>query len=110
MNRKGVVVASVVGILCAAGLLTLIAWPATDSITWQPLTAPAWWQFEWLAGLGILLSALPSLVIFELDAFFATNEHLRNPAVMFLLFTEVAVLCSLTYALVALLDKHGARP
>lgn len=107
MSRKGVVVAGVVALLCAAALLTLITWPVTDSITWKPLTAPAWWQFEWLAGFGILLSALPSFVIFKLDAFFAANEYLRNPVAAFLVFTEVAVLCILTYALVAFLDQQA---
>jgi hypothetical protein len=90
MSRKGLIGASVVAVFCAAALITLFTWPPTDSITWQPLSPPAWWQFGWLAGSGFILSALPSLAIFKLDAFVAANEHLRNPATMILLFTEVA--------------------
>lgn len=107
MNKKGLACASVVAALCAAALITLFTWPLTDSITWQPLSPPAWWQFELLAGLGFVLSALPSLAIFKFDAFFAANEHLRNPTVGLLVFAEIAALCICSYALVAFLDRRS---
>jgi hypothetical protein len=105
VNRKGLICAGFVAGLCAAAVLTLLTWPPTDPITWQPLSPPAWWQFEWLVALGFILSALPSLVIFKLDVCFAAHEHLRNPPAAFLLFTEVAMLCIGTHALVAALDR-----
>lgn len=104
MNTKGLICAGFLVVVCGAAGITLLTWPPIDSITWQPLRPPAWWQFEWLAALGFILSALPSLVVFELDAFFAAHEHLRNPTAAFLLFVEVAMLCIGTYAIAAALD------
>ncbi len=95
MNRKGSIYAWLLGVICAAAMATLITWPPTDPITWQPLRPLEWWQLEWLAAVGFLLSALPSLLISKLDAFFAANEHLRNPVAAVLIFVEVVALCVL---------------
>ena len=86
--------------------MTLLTWLPTDGITWEPLVAPAWWQFEWLAGLGFWLSALPSRVIYKFDAFFAANEHLWYPASGLLLIIEVALICFGVYKIVAALDRN----
>lgn len=101
MNRTAIACAGVVAILCAAAMLTLTTWPLTDSITWKPLTPPAWWQFEWLHALGFWLSALPSFLIYAFDSFFAANESLRNPVAAFLIAGEVLIVCWGTYKLVA---------
>lgn len=101
MNRTAIACAGVVAILCAAAMLTLATWPLTDSITWKPLTPPAWWQFEWLYALGFWLSALPSFLIYAFDSFFAANESLRNPVVDFLVAVEVLIVCWGTYKVVA---------
>jgi hypothetical protein len=82
-------------------MVTLVTWPMTDSITWKPLTPPVWWQFEWLAALGFWLSALPSVVIFKFDGFFAANEYLRDPVAWSLILIEVLVMCFAIYKLVA---------
>lgn len=101
MNRKPLLTACAVAGLCAAAMVTLATWPMTDLITWKPLTPPAWWQFEWLAALGFWLSALPSLVIFKFDRFFAANEHWRYPVMWSLICLEVLAICSAVYKLVA---------
>lgn len=101
--------AGAVAALCAAAMATLMTWPPTDSITWRPLTPPSWWQIEWLAGLGFWLSALPSFVIFEFDAFFSANEHLRDPVVDLLLLVEILALCICVYKIVVVFDTHSAK-
>ena len=105
LNRKGLALAASVATICAASLVTLLNWPPTDGTTWEPLAAPAWWQFEWLAGLGFWLSALPSGVIYKFGAFFAANEHLRYPASGLLLIIEVGLICFGVYKIVAALDR-----
>ncbi len=92
---------------CGEPMITLVSWPPTDSITWEPLRTPDWWQFEWLAAVGFLLSALPSLVIFKLDVFFAANEHLRYPVAGLLVLVEVVALCLVIYKVVAMLDTSA---
>src|SRR4051812_49324574 len=109
MSKKGLVLGTAVAALCAAAMVTLITWPLTDSITWKPLSVPAWWQFEWLAGLGVVLSAIPSFVIYKLDAFFAANEHFRNPVLDCLLVAEIAALCLSVYGIVVLFERNGAK-
>ena len=101
MNRKAFVSACAVAGLCVAAMVTLVTWPMTDPITWKPLTAPARWQFEWLAGLGVWLCALPSFVVFKFDSLFVANEHLRDPVTWSLIFVEVVVMCFAIYKLVA---------
>src|SRR5687767_14494168 len=101
MNRTALICSGLLGVICAAAMATLVSWPPTDPITWQPLHPLEWWQFEWLAAVGFLLSALPSLLIFKLDAFFAANEYLRNPVAAVLTFVEVLTLCVLVYRVVS---------
>lgn len=106
MNKKALFWAGAVASLCGAAMLTLLTWPLRDPISWQPLSPPAWWQFEWLEGLGFLLSATPSLVIYKFDSFFAANEYLRNPLAVFLVMAEIVVLAFGTYTLVAKLKRR----
>src|SRR5688500_15921049 len=105
MNNTASLWAGAVAVLCVAAMLTLLTWPPTDPTSWQPLSPPAWCQFGWLEGLGFLLSAIPSLVIYKFDSFFAANEYLRYPAAAFLIIAEVIALAFGTYALVAKLQK-----
>lgn len=108
MNRKALPCASGMAILCAAAMATLLTWPLTDSITWRPLTPPAWWQFEWLAHLGVLLSALPSFIVYKFDGFFAANEYLRGPVAGLLVLLEVLLLAYGTYKILTLSDQVAA--
>jgi len=105
MNKTALLGAVAVASLCAAAMLTLLTWPPTDPITWRPLTSPAWWQLEWIGGLGFLLSAAPSFVIYSFDSFFATNEQLRHPVAAFLISVEAFSLAYGTYKLVRLLQR-----
>jgi hypothetical protein len=107
MNRKGLVCAGLFAVICGTAFVTLATWPPTDSVTWQPSRLLHWWQFEWLAAVGFTLSALPSFVIFKLDAFFAANESLRNPVAALLVFLEVAAIAWLIYKVVSVLDARG---
>jgi hypothetical protein len=107
MNRKGLIWAGTVAVICAAAIATLITWPPTDSITWRLLSPPSWWQFEWLAGLGFWISALPSFVIYKFDAFFAVNESLRYPIASLLVLVEVLLFCLCAYGLVVLSDANA---
>ena len=111
MNKRAIVCACLFALLSAAAMLTLITWPLSDLVSWQPLTPPAWWQFEWLLALGFWLSALPSSVIYAFDSFFAAHESLRNPAASLLIVMEVIIVCWGIYKLVAAqrLNKPGAR-
>jgi hypothetical protein len=109
MNRRALWFAGAVTTLCVAAMATLLTWPHTDSTTWRPLTPPAWWQFEWLAYLGMLLSAVPSFVIYKFDAFFAANEYLRDPVVGFLIFVEVFLLALGIYKLFAFSAQVAAK-
>lgn len=107
MNKVASSWAVAVASSCAAAMVTLHTWPHTDPITWRPLASPAWWQFEWLAGLGFWLSALPSFVIYSLDSFFAANEHLRDPVAFFLIVVEIFLLTFAMHKLVTLLQRPG---
>jgi hypothetical protein len=109
MNRRALIYAGAVAALCAAAIATLATWPVTDPISWRPLSSPAWWQFEWLAYFGVLLSAAPSFVIYKFDAFFAANEHLRIPFATFLVFAEVLFLAFGTYKLLAFSADVAAK-
>jgi len=109
MNRNGLIWAGVVAVVCTAAVVTLITWPPTDWITWQPLSPPSWWQFEWLAGLGFWICALPGFVIYKFDAFFAANESLRYPVASSLVLVEVLLFCFCAYGLVVLSDVNAAK-
>jgi hypothetical protein len=106
MNRKGLIWAGIVAVICTAAIATLITWPPTDSITWRP---PLWWRFEWLAGFGFWICALPSFVIHKFDAFFAVYESLRYPIASFLVLVEVLLFCLCAYGLVVLSDATAAK-
>jgi hypothetical protein len=108
VNRKGVGAAAVVGTLCSAAVLTLLTWPRYQPDSWEPLV-PSWWQLEWLASLGIVLSAPPSIAIYRFSDFFAANEWLRLPAMAILTALEVSVLCVAAYGITAVFDTWRRR-
>jgi hypothetical protein len=108
VSRKARWTAAAVGVLCSAATFTMLTWPRYQPGSWE-LPPPAWWQLEWLASLGILLSLPPSWVIYRFHGFFAANEVLRLPAVALLIVLEIALLCVAAYATVATLGRMRNR-
>jgi hypothetical protein len=104
LSRKGLWAAVIMGALCGAAILTMLTWPRYLPGSWEKLS-PAWWQFEWLASLGIVLSLPPSVIIYQFDTFLAANEYLRMPAFVLLMGLEVSILCLVTYGVVTLLGS-----
>jgi hypothetical protein len=93
-------IAIIIAAICASALLTLYTWPPYNGSSWELTHSPAWWQFEWLEAIGVLLSILPSYLVFRLDSFFASAEHLRGPFVVLSLTIEVLSLCVFIYRIV----------
>ena len=109
MNRKAFWSAAAVAAVCAAAMLTLLTWPPFRDGSWELAHSPAWWQFEWLAAIGFVLSALPGVAVAFLHTFFASAEYLRYPFAELLLAFEVLLLCLLTYRMVAYWSNLRAK-
>lgn len=90
-------------------MLTLLTWPPFRGGSWEPSGAPAWWQFEWLAGLGFALSVLPSIAVASLHDSFVSAEYLRYLFVGGLVGLEVLLLCWLTYRVIACFSRNHAK-
>jgi hypothetical protein len=94
-------------LVCLFSFLTLFTWPDFVDGSWKLSRPPAWWQFEIFASIGLLLTALPSFVIYRLDAFFQVHGQLRNPMVVLLLTIEVAVLCYVVHRAARSLERRA---
>jgi len=86
-------------------MFTLVTWPDFVDGTWELSHQPAWWQRELFLFIGFVLSALPSLVVFHLDAFFHAHEQLRNPFAVFLITAEVAVVCYVVHRIARSVER-----
>jgi hypothetical protein len=95
--KKPELTAAVVAALCIASVATLLSWPQLEGGTWRTASPPAWWQLDWLAGIGVVLSALPSLAVSALDNAFRMAPGLRNAFAGALILLEVVLLCLVTY-------------
>ena len=81
-------------------LVTLLTFPPYEKSAMRFAHEPAWWQFEILAGLGALLLAAPSYVVFHFHGFFVAHESFRNPVAFTLVAFEIIGLCWLVYVFV----------
>jgi hypothetical protein len=95
--NKSKLVAVIVLLFCISGLATMMTWPHFKEASWQTVSAPAWWQFEWLAATGFYLSVLPSIAVASLDKVFELNDNIRYIFSGFLIFIEIVVIIFVVY-------------
>jgi MFS family permease len=98
--KKSKLVAVIVLLFCISGLATMMTWPHFKEGSWQTVSVPAWWQFEWLAAIGFCLSALPSIAVAYLSEVFELNEYFRYVISGFLIFLEIIVISFVVYKIV----------
>ena len=96
-NRRALILSVFVGALCLISMITLVTWPPFAAGSWALTEAPSWWQLEMFSRIGVVLSALPSLVVFTLDGFFQIHSTLRVPFTAVLVSAEIVLLCYAVY-------------
>ena len=95
-------------------MLTMSTWPPFKDGTWELSREPAWWQFQIFALGGIALTAIPSFIVYQLDAFFHSHESFRYPFVAAIVAIEIAFIClfaffaSCSSTRAAQLNRHAA--
>ena len=108
MSHRALLLSVFVGAVCILSIVTLATWPPFVAGSWVVAEPPAWWQLELFSGIGVALSALPSLAVFALDGFFQSNPRLRAPFAALLVAVEIGIVCYAVYR-IALLSR-GSRP
>jgi hypothetical protein len=108
--KKPELFAAAVATLCMASVITILSWPKFQDGTWETVSLPTWWQFEWLAAIGVGLSALPSLAVAALSESTGISASMRYVVPGLLITLKIAALSFLVYKVAQRFQIGGHGP